>query len=279
MSSTIISSYVVPSIISLRPVYKAKIAKNYNSIDIFPYIALLGNFATYIIYAVIHDNDPFVFFSSLIGLCTTTWLLINLYSLTTNETKRITSEIYIILSIASIVGSCFAYGYIDSQTTRKLLAGIMANVFARNSKYLYWPFILASLLTNVLWVIYGMISLGDVLFWWPNLLGAVLNGLQLLLIIIFRPKLEDEEQKDSNEDDIDVNEKSMINTVSSHHRQYDSFANPVALANNDVDDDSNSSSIDEELESGISNSDTDDDDGEKLKDSEKDIQKNNFSQV
>eukprot|EP00122_Pirum_gemmata_P013635 Pgem_evm1s12697 len=203
----IIETYVVPSLgailcvmmssVSIPKIYRAQEKEQKDVFDIFPYSSLFGFGLSFVLYALVHDFQPFVFWNCFLSVLCSTWSTLVIYSMTTNKQKKRIVEIQIIISL-SVIGSVgFTAGYIPQETSQ-LVAGVLGCLFSvvyyasplnliytvikeKNSRYFQKPMLCIALLNSSLWATFGATVQGDVLFILPNAIGTVLNVIALIL--------------------------------------------------------------------------------------------------
>eukprot|EP00122_Pirum_gemmata_P021701 Pgem_evm1s20202 len=194
---------------SLPSVYKARMNQHYNKFNPLTYVAMYGHCLGWILWSLFQPTpNVFVLFLCVYGLSLSIWLIITTYLLTTSCKTRILVEVCTILQ-------------------------------KKNSSYIYWQLAFAQLINSFFWLAWGLM-LDDILFWCPNVLGAIFNIMQLFLACYF-PRIKIVHKHNEEKKLVNNISKDIINALQSDRLELE-FSNYYGIyceTCDDVDDNDN----------------------------------------
>lgn len=185
----------------LVAVLKARNAQDLGQLNPLPYPAITYNCGLWLAYSF-HQDNLFIFFSNLPGFMLGFFFTLVGYGLTSRG-RKLAIEVYSgILNCIVMVAGLLVTNYIDKREDQRILLGSLANfclmcyysfplstimhvIRTKSAASLHLPLSLLSGLNGLLWFGYGM-AIADYFIAVPNGLGALLAGLQLVLIFLFR---------------------------------------------------------------------------------------------
>eukprot|EP00122_Pirum_gemmata_P005169 Pgem_evm1s4715 len=134
-ASEIVVTYVIPgfgaflsilmSSVSIPAVYRAAKQHDKDRFDVLPYTSLLGFSFSNIIYGTVINYNPFIFWNGLYGVVASGWLIMNVYSLMTNEKRKMMAQVHVVLILSILGGISYSFGYVDQYKRQKIASSLV----------------------------------------------------------------------------------------------------------------------------------------------------------
>ncbi|XP_063933580.1 uncharacterized protein LOC135145415 [Zophobas morio] len=213
-ATLVLQEYVIPSlggaisvlvfISSVPALYKARKRKDLGEINPIPFVGILGNTVCQVIYAIISDSNPYLFFPNFVGLLISSWLTIIAYGIVKREKLKLFMEILLELELLVAGLSAFIASKITDFSVRKTFYGIVCIVILclfyfsplttlyevikkKDASTLSTPLTVTLTVNCCLWLSYGF-YLADRAIYIPNVLGLLFCVIQIIAILLYKRK-------------------------------------------------------------------------------------------